>query len=307
MRGRSQAPQRSVSCAATAPPRLRLAPPPPPAMSLRFSANVSWLFPELRALPARLEAAAAAGFGAAEAAWPAGCPAEELRAAAERAGVRIVLLNTPPGDQEAGEMGLAAVPGRQAAFRQGLATAVQYAKAVGCPRIHLMAGRVPLGTDRAAVAGEMETTFIENLRYAAGLLAQEDMIGLVEPINNRITDPRYYLNTPQQGKADISPQSLLEGRRRDLFHCQIMDGNLTSPIPSLGHIQIAQVPGRHEPDSPGELNFPYIFELLESLGYTGYVGCEYAPKGDTMEGLGWLRTYWESRGLQHGGTNKAAE
>nr|XP_021383638.1 putative hydroxypyruvate isomerase isoform X1 [Lonchura striata domestica] len=323
-------------------------------MALRFSANLSWLFPELPALPARLEAAAAAGFGAVEAAWPAGCPARELRAAAERARVQIALLNAPPGDPEAGELGLAAVPGRQAAFRQGLEAAVRYARAVGCPRIHVMAGRVPLGTDRAVVAGEMETTFIENLRYTADLLSQEDMIGLLEPINNRITDPRYYLNTPHQGKPDN--KSLLQRRRistvdkggpgvslqsfhpgghgfsffaplaaailekvgrpnlklqLDLFHCQIMDGNLSHNLetyfPLIGHIQIAQVPGRHEPDSPGELNFPYIFELLESLGYTGYVGCEYAPKGDTLEGLGWLRSYWESRGLQHGGTSKAAK
>ncbi|KAL9846374.1 putative hydroxypyruvate isomerase isoform 2-T2 [Geothlypis trichas] len=179
-------------------------------------------------------------------------------------------------------------------------------------RIHVMAGRVPLGTDRAAVAGEMETTFIENLRYTADLLSQEDMIGLLEPINNRITDPRYYLNTPHQAAAILEkvgrPNLKLQ---LDLFHCQIMDGNLSRNLetyfPLIGHIQIAQVPGRHEPDSPGELNFPYIFELLESLGYTGYVGCEYAPKGDTLEGLGWLRSYWESRGLQHGGTSKAAK
>ncbi|KAL2301794.1 hypothetical protein Nmel_011190 [Mimus melanotis] len=297
-------------------------------MALRFSANLSWLFPELPALPARLEAAAAAGFGAVEAAWPAGCPAQEMRAAAERARVRIALLNTPPGDPEAGELGLAAVPGRQAAFREGLEAAVRYARAVGCPRIHVMAGRVPLGTDRAAVAGEMETIFIENLRYAADLLSQEDMIGLLEPINNRITDPRYYLNTPHQGKQaqespaeeekDLQTAAILEkvGRpnlklQLDLFHCQIMDGNLSRNLETyfslIGHIQIAQVPGRHEPDSPGELNFPYIFELLESLGYTGYVGCEYAPKGDTLEGLGWLRSYWESRGLQHSGTSKAAK
>uniref|UniRef100_A0A8C0ESK1 Hydroxypyruvate isomerase (putative) n=1 Tax=Bubo bubo TaxID=30461 RepID=A0A8C0ESK1_BUBBB len=158
--------------------------------------------------------------------------------------------------------------------------------------IHLMAGRVPPGTDRAAVAGEMETTFIENLRYAAALLAQEDMIGLVEPINNRITDPSYYLNTPHQGKA--LPKVSFRGE--DLFHCQIMDGNLSCNLetyfPLIGHIQIAQVPGRHEPDSPGELNFPYIFELLESLGYTGYVGCEYAPKGE------WARSRWRKRSKQ---------
>uniref|UniRef100_A0A8D0KTE8 Hydroxypyruvate isomerase (putative) n=1 Tax=Strix occidentalis caurina TaxID=311401 RepID=A0A8D0KTE8_STROC len=174
-------------------------------------------------------------------------------------------------------MGLAAVPGRQAAFRQGLAAAVQYARAVGCPRIHLMAGRVPPGTDLAAVASEMETTFIENLRYAADLLAQEDMIGLVEPINNRITDPSYYLNTPHQAAA------ILEKVGRPNLKLQLVKGckqGGAAPVPSLGHIQIAQVPGRHEPDSPGELNFPYIFELLESLGYTGYVGCEYAPKGE---------------------------
>ncbi|XP_062438110.1 putative hydroxypyruvate isomerase isoform X2 [Rhea pennata] len=238
-------------------------------MALRFSANVSWLFPERATLPARLEAAARAGFRAAEAAWPAGCEAAALRAAAARAGLRLVLLNTPPGDPDKGEKGLGAVPGRQSAFREGLARAVQYAKAVDCPRIHLMAGRVPVGADRAAVAGEMETTFIENLRYAADILAQ------------------------------------------DIFHCQIMDGNLSRNLetyfPLIGHIQIAQVPGRHEPDSPGEVNFPYLFQLLESLGYTGYVGCEYAPKGDTVEGLGWLRSYWESRGLRHGETGKATE
>ncbi|NXL91278.1 HYI isomerase, partial [Alectura lathami] len=181
-----------------------------------------------------------------------------------------------------------------------------------CCRIHLLAGRVPQGADRAAVAGEMEATFIENLRHAADLLAQEDMVGLVEPINSRITDPRYFLNTPQQAAAILEkvgrPNLKLQ---LDLFHCQIMDGNLTRNLetyfPLIGHIQIAQVPGRHEPDSPGELNFPYIFELLESLGYTGYVGCEYAPKGDTVEGLGWLRSYWESRGVQPGGTRKATE
>lgn len=106
----------------------------PPAMALRFSANLSWLFPELPALPARLEAAARAGFEAVEAAWPEGCPAPALHAAAERAGLRVVLLNTPPGDGERGEMGLGAVPGRQDAFRQGLAEAVRYARAVGCPR-----------------------------------------------------------------------------------------------------------------------------------------------------------------------------
>nr|XP_020031315.1 putative hydroxypyruvate isomerase isoform X4 [Castor canadensis] len=162
------------------------------------------------------------------------------------------------GDQEKGEMGLAAVPGRQAAFREGLEQAVLYAKALGCPRIHLMAGRVPQGADRAAVRGEMETVFLENLKYAAGVLAQ------------------------------------------DIFHWQIMDGNLTGNIreflPIVGHVQVAQVPGRGEPGSSGELDFSYLFQLLEDEGYEGFVGCEYKPQGDTIAGLSWLRSYWDRRG-----------
>uniref|UniRef100_A0A8D2C7I5 Hydroxypyruvate isomerase (putative) n=1 Tax=Sus scrofa TaxID=9823 RepID=A0A8D2C7I5_PIG len=195
---------------------------------LRFSANVSWLFPELASLSARLRAAGSSGFQAAEIGWPYAEPPEALARAAREAGLQLVLINTPPGapcgpgrggagragapsrelrpvlpagDREKGEMGLGAVPGRQAAFREGLEQAVLYAKALGCPRIHLMAGRVPQGADRAAVRGEMETVFLENLRHAAGVLAQENLVGLLEPINTRVTDPRYFLDTPQQGRT----------------------------------------------------------------------------------------------------------
>nr|XP_008164971.2 putative hydroxypyruvate isomerase [Chrysemys picta bellii] len=166
-----------------------------------------------------------------------------------------------------------------------------------------MAGRVPVGTERAAMALEMETTFVENLRYAADILAQEDMTGLLEPMNSRITDPRYFLTTPHQAAAILEKVGRPNLRLQlDIFHCQIMDGNLTQNLktyfPLIGHIQVGQVPGRHEPDSPGEVNFPYLFQLLESLGYEGYVGCEYTPQGDTLEGLGWLHAYWESRGRQ---------
>ncbi|XP_032481488.1 putative hydroxypyruvate isomerase isoform X3 [Phocoena sinus] len=157
---------------------------------LRFSANVSWLFPELPSLPARLRAAGSSGFEAAEVGWPYGEPPEALARTAQEVGLQLVLINTPPGDREKGEMGLGAVPGRQAAFRDGLEQAVVYAKALGCPRIHLMAGRVPQGADRAAVRDEMDTVFLENLRHAAGVLAQENLVGLLEPINTRITDPR---------------------------------------------------------------------------------------------------------------------
>ncbi|XP_003415396.2 putative hydroxypyruvate isomerase isoform X2 [Loxodonta africana] len=270
---------------------------------LRFSANLSWLFPELPGLPARLRAASSAGFEAAEVAFPY---AEPPARAVREAGLRLVLINTPPGDQEKGEMGLGAVPGRQAAFREGLEQAVLYAKALDCPRIHLMAGRVPQGADRTAVRSEMEAVFLENLRHAAGVLAQENLVGLLEPINTRITDPRYFLDTPQQVAAILQkvgrPNLKLQ---MDIFHWQIMDGNLTGNIreflPIVGHVQVAQVPGRGEPDSPGELNFPYLFELLEDEGYKGFVGCEYRPQGDTIEGLRWLRLYWDRQGRPQAG------
>ncbi|KAL0604598.1 putative hydroxypyruvate isomerase [Plecturocebus cupreus] len=303
---------------------------------LRFSANLSWLFPELPDLPARLRAAGSSGFEAAEVAWPYAEPPEALARAAREAGLRLVLINTPPGDQEKGEMGLGAVPGRQAAFREGLEQAVRYAKALGCPRIHLMAGRVPQGADPAAIKAEMETVFLENLRHAAGVLAQEDLVGLLEPINTRITDPQYFLDTPQQGRtpalwillslwipvlslrlmahslASLPAAAILQkvGRpnlqlQMDIFHWQIMDGNLTGNIreflPIVGHVQVAQVPGRGEPSSPGELNFPYLFQLLEDEGYKGFVGCEYRPQGDTTEGLSWLRSYWDRRGHPEAG------
>lgn len=268
---------------------------------LRFSANVSWLFPELPGLPERLQAAGRAGFEAAEVAWPYAEPPQALASAARAAGLRLVLINTPRGDQEKGEMGLGAVPGRQAAFREGLEQAVLYAKALGCPRIHLMAGRVPPGADRAAVKAEMETVFLENLRHAAGVLAQENLVGLLEPINTRITDPQYFLDTPQQAAAILQkvgrPNLQLQ---MDVFHWQIMDGNLTGNIrkflPIVGHVQVAQVPDRGEPGSSGELDFSYLFQLLEDEGYQGFVGCEYRPQGDTVEGLSWLRSYWDRQG-----------
>lgn len=270
-------------------------------MAVRFSANVSWLFPELPGLPERLQAAGRAGFEAAEVAWPYAEPPQALASAARAAGLRLVLINTPRGDQEKGEMGLGAVPGRQAAFREGLEQAVLYAKALGCPRIHLMAGRVPPGADRAAVKAEMETVFLENLRHAAGVLAQENLVGLLEPINTRITDPQYFLDTPQQAAAILQkvgrPNLQLQ---MDVFHWQIMDGNLTGNIrkflPIVGHVQVAQVPDRGEPGSSGELDFSYLFQLLEDEGYQGFVGCEYRPQGDTVEGLSWLRSYWDRQG-----------
>ncbi|XP_077572354.1 putative hydroxypyruvate isomerase [Stigmatopora nigra] len=262
--------------------------------ALRFCANLSWLFTELPDFPQRMRAAAAAGFRAVEAAWPYDADPLELRRAKDDAGLEVVLLNTPPGDVAAGELGLAALPGREEDFEGGLRLAIRYARILDCKRIHVMAGRVP--ADGATLA-EMEAAFVRNLRRAADLLAEEGMSGLIEPINTRLTDPRYFLSSPHHA-ADILKKVAKENIKlqMDVFHWQIMDGNLTQNmqryLPLLGHVQVAQVPRRDEPDSHGEINYRYVLSTLEGLGYRGYVGCEYKPRGKTVEGLGWLGDYW---------------
>lgn len=268
--------------------------------SLKFCANLSWLFTELPDFSQRIYAAASAGFQAVEAAWLYDSDLQELQRARQATGVEVVLINTPPGDLKSGDLGLGAVPGREEEFRQGLDLALKYARALDCKRIHLMAGRVPVGSNRAAVSKDMEAIFVQNLTYAADLLAKEGIMGTIEPINTRITDPRYFLDSPHQaasilervGKSNIRLQM-------DIFHWQIMDGNLTENIskyfPLIGHVQIAQVPGRNEPVSPGELDYGYLFSTLEKLDYQGYIGCEYKPLGSTKDGLGWMTDYCKHR------------
>ncbi|XP_067230536.1 putative hydroxypyruvate isomerase isoform X2 [Chanodichthys erythropterus] len=266
---------------------------------LKFCANISWLFTELPEFTQRMRAAARAGFRAVEAAWIYSADLKELKAVKDETGLEFALINTPPGDLNAGDLGLGAVPGREQEFRQGLDLAVRFAKALDCRRIHLMAGRVPAGADRSAVAMEMEDTFVQNLKHAAGVLSKEGILGLIEPINTRITDPRYFLDSPNQAAVILQRVSHPSIRMQmDIYHWQIMDGNLTQNIrkylPMTGHIQIAQVPDRHEPDSDGELSFSYLFKLLEELDYQDYIGCEYKPQGTTEAGLDWVTRYWNS-------------
>uniref|UniRef100_A0AAV2KT97 Putative hydroxypyruvate isomerase n=1 Tax=Knipowitschia caucasica TaxID=637954 RepID=A0AAV2KT97_KNICA len=255
-------------------------------------------------------AAAAAGFRAVEAAWPYEEELQELQRAREATGLELVLINTPPGNLGAGELGLGAAPGRQEEFRRGLEQALDYALGLGCKRIHLMAGRVPLGSEREEVAPEMERVFIHNLQYAADLLSEKGLTGLIEPINTRITDPRYFLDSPHHAAAILKrvgkPNLKLQ---MDVFHWQIMDGNLTQNMLKymslIDHVQVAQVPDRHEPDSCGEINFLHVWDVLEQ-NYSGYIGLEYRPRGSTEEGLGWIRNYWsrtDSGGTDSGGTD----
>ncbi|XP_051929837.1 putative hydroxypyruvate isomerase [Hippocampus zosterae] len=273
----------------------------PSSAALRFCANISWLFTELPDFPQRMHAAAAAGFRAVEAAWLYDADLQELRRAKDDHDLEVVLINTPPGDVTAGELGLAAVPGREEDFKRGLDQAIEYARALDCKRIHLMAGRIPAGADGGkAVIQEMEEVFVRNLNYAAKMLSKEGMTGLIEPINTRLTDARYFLSSPHDAATILGKVAKDNIKlQMDVFHWQIMDGNLTQNmrryLPLLGHVQVAQVPGRNEPDSAGEINYDYVFSTLETLGYRGYVGCEYKPRGKTQDGLGWLQHYWTRR------------
>ena len=254
------------------------------------------LYPEHDFLD-RFEAAARDGFKAVEYLFPYAFPAAEIAARLKAHGLQQVLFNAPPGDWDGGERGLACLPGREAEFREGFAQALTYAAALGCPRVHVMAGLLPAGADRAA----FYPTYVSNLRWAAGEAAKQGVNVLIEPINTRDI-PGFFLNRQDHAHqviADVGAANLKV--QMDLYHCQIVEGDLAMklrqylPTGNVGHIQIAGVPQRHEPDL-GELNYPYLFSVLDELGFDGWVGCEYRPKlgtqpGGTSAGLGWLKPY----------------
>jgi hydroxypyruvate isomerase len=262
----------------------------------QFAANLSMLYPELAFLD-RFEAAAQDGFKAVEYLFPYAFERSEIAARLQAHGLQQVLFNAPPGDWDAGERGLACLPGREAEFRTGFALALDYAAALNCPRVHVMAGLLPAGHDRES----LYPTYLGNLRWAAAQAAAHGVNVLIEPINLRDM-PGFYLNRQDQAHqivADVGATNLKV--QMDLYHCQITEGDLAMklrqylPTGNVGHLQIAGVPQRHEPDL-GELNYPYLFEVLDELGYDGWVGCEYRPKaglvaGGTSAGLGWLKPY----------------
>ncbi len=255
----------------------------------RFAANISTMFSD-RPFVDRIEAAAAAGFKAVECQFPYVAEAAELKARLAASDVQLVLMNTPPGDFAAGERGLAGLPGREADFEAALGQALAYAEALACPMIHVMAGVQPAGTSRDACLQVFEA----NLRRAALACARAGRLALIEPINTRDI-PGYLLNTPAEGAALIAELNLSNLKLQfDFYHAQIMTGDLARSFERhqgiTAHVQIAGVPERQEPDI-GEINYPYLFDLLDRRGYAGWVGCEYFPAGDTLEGLGWAYRY----------------
>jgi hydroxypyruvate isomerase len=255
----------------------------------RLAANLSMMYTEVPFLE-RFGAAAKDGFKAVEFLFPYAFDKQALAGELERHGLRQVLFNTVPGDFDAGERGMAAVPGREAEFLAGVDLAIDYARALRCPRLHAMAGLFPSGADR----GRWHATYVANLREAAHRCAQAGITLLVEPINTRDI-PGYFLNTQAAGHAlcaEVGASNLKV--QMDLYHCQIVEGDLAAKIrrylPGVGHVQIAGVPQRHEPDL-GEVNYPFLFALLDELGYDGWIGCEYRPRAGTSAGLGWAKPY----------------
>ncbi len=265
----------------------------------RFAANLSMLYNE-HAFTDRFAAAAADGFTAVEYLFPYAFAASALARHLQQHGLQQVLFNAPPGDWDAGERGLACLPGREAEFRAGIQQALDYAQALDCPRIHVMAGLAPAGAERA----RLQATYEANLAWAAEQAAAAGRDVLIEPINTRDI-PNFFLNRQDEAHRIVAAVGAPNLKvQMDLYHCQIVEGDVAMkirqwlPTGKVGHIQIAGVPMRHEPDL-GELHHPYLFDVIDEVsaacGWQGWIGCEYRPArgaapGATSAGLGWLKS-----------------
>lgn len=253
----------------------------------RFAANLGYLFTE-RPLLERIDAAAAAGFRAVELQFPYDVPASAVKAAIGKNKLTVLGLNTPPGNRE-GEFGFAAVPGRGRDWQVVFGQALDYASVIGGSAIHCLAGKVAPEQRPAA-----DRVFVDNLARAADLAAARNITLLIEPINPR-DRPNYFLNHVEHAADVIAKIGKPNVRMQfDFYHVQIVGGDLIrrleKNLPVIGHLQCAAVPSRHEPDE-GEVNYRAVFTAVDRLGYGGWIGAEYRPRGRTEDGLGWAREY----------------
>lgn len=259
----------------------------------RFAANLSLMYNE-HAFLDRFAAAAKDGFEAVEYLFPYDFRPGELKARLDAHGLTQALFNAPPGDWAAGERGIASLPGREDEFRRGFDSALDYARVLGNRKVHVMAGLIGANQSRA----QHRDVYLQNLAYAAQSAQADGITVLIEPINTRDM-PGFFLNRQDDAqaiRAEVGAPNLKV--QFDCYHCQIVEGDLAvklkRDIAGIGHIQVAGVPERHEPDI-GELNYPYLFDLIDALGYDGYIGCEYQPRAATSAGLGWLKRYLEAK------------
>ncbi len=253
----------------------------------RFAANLTMMFTEWGFLD-RFDAAADAGFTAVEFLFPYEHAPEAVAARLRRNGLTPALFNLPPGDWPAGDRGLAALAGRAAELDAVVRRALPYVAATGVARVHLMAGLAPSRDAGAAVV------YRDAVRRVAAVLAERGVALVLEPINGRDM-PGYFLDDVDAAAALIEALGLANvSLLFDLYHCQVIHGDVTMRLrrlmPLIGHVQVASVPSRHEPDGE-ELNHPFLFGELDRLGYSGFVGCEYRPRAGTLAGLGWFASY----------------
>lgn len=256
---------------------------------LRFSANLSFLYGEFPFLD-RFAAAAADGFGAVEYLGPYDFSKERVAQALAGAGIEQALFNVPSGNWDGGERGIACLPDRVDEFRAGIPKALDYAEALGCRQLNVLAGIAPEGADPQS----LETTFVDNLRFAAALCAQRGIRLLIEPINTRDI-PGFYLSRLAHAERvleAVGSENLFI--QFDFYHVQVMEGNLVENFARLrdriAHVQVADNPGRNAPGT-GEINYDFVFAQLDRLGYEGWIGCEYRPGGATSASLGWMAGY----------------
>lgn len=250
---------------------------------IRFSANLGFLYTEL-SLPDAIRAARDAGFDAVECHFPYNSPARDVRTALDQTGLPMLGLNTWPGDRNAGDFGLAALPDRIVEARSEISRAVDYAVATGTRTVHVMAGR----SDGSA---EAEACFRDNLAFACDLAGVQNLSILIEPINTRDV-PGYHLSGTDHAERILDAMALPNLKIMfDCYHMQIMQGDLSASIqrllPKVGHIQIAAVPDRGEPDR-GEVDYAWLVSAFEKIGYEGYVGAEYRPRSTTSHGMSWM-------------------
>ena len=253
----------------------------------KFAANLSMLFTELPFLD-RFEAAAKAGFKAVEFLFPYAWTAEEIKQRLDDHGLTLVLHNLPAGDWDAGERGIACHPDRVEEFRAGVVKAIAYAKVLGVGQLNCLAGKAPAGVSDPL----LHQTLVDNLKFAASALQAAGLRLLIEPINS-FDIPGFYLNFTSQALSILDEVGADNAFvQYDIYHAQRMEGELAATMQKhlarIGHIQLADNPGRNEPGT-GEINYPFLFKHLERIGYSGWIGCEYKPATTTEAGLGWLQ------------------
>ena len=255
----------------------------------KFAANLTMLFTELPFLD-RFERAASAGFTAVEFLFPYAFAAGDIKARLDDHHLTLVLHNLPAGDWDAGERGIACLPGREDEFRAGVGKAIAYAQALGVPQLNCLAGKAPAGADEA----HLRKTLVSNLAFAAAALKKAGLRLLIEPINT-FDIPGFYLNRTVQALEILDKVGADNAFvQYDIYHAQRMEGELAATMQKhlarIGHIQLADNPGRNEPGT-GEINYPFLFAHLDRIGYSGWIGCEYKPAATTEAGLGWLQPF----------------